>query len=191
MTVIGVPGRGRPARLQLDRSDAVFDPNQVIRLSAEAIAFGYERCGLWKGAADVRVENVSRGEAGSREQSAPHEPCQGRGDEGKEEEHRLRSISASVGPEPVGRSKHHGNEQSASCAIHYAPGLIHTASMLLMIVNAGLPLLNLHQVRADAAGTQIPGSSAKTPISDFRSANEITIGHIHLNSQLDLIEGGP
>src|SRR5216684_443948 len=92
MTVIGAPGRGRSARLQLDRSDAIFDPNQVIRLSAEAIAFGYERCGLWKGAADVRVENVSRGEAGSREQSAPNEPCQGRGDEGKEEEHRLRSI---------------------------------------------------------------------------------------------------
>jgi hypothetical protein len=32
-----------------------------------------------------------------------------------------------VGPEPVGRSKHHGNEQNASCAIHYAPGLIYTA----------------------------------------------------------------
>jgi len=61
VTVIGAAGRGRLARLQLDRSDAVFDPNQVIRLSAEAIAFGYERCGLWKGAADVRVENVSRG----------------------------------------------------------------------------------------------------------------------------------
>src|SRR5579872_2123337 len=75
MTVIGAAGRGRRARLQLDWSDAVFDPNEVIRLSAEAIAFGYERCGLWKGAADVRVENVSRcGEAGSREQPAPHEP---------------------------------------------------------------------------------------------------------------------
>ena len=81
VTVIRAAGRGRPGRLQLDRSDAVFDPNQVIRLSAEAIAFGYERCGLWKGGADVRVENVSRGEAGSREQPAPHEPCQGRGDE--------------------------------------------------------------------------------------------------------------
>src|SRR5882672_4716667 len=99
MTVIGAPGRGRPARLQLDRSDAVFDPNQVIRFSAEAIAFGYQRCGLWKGAADVRVKNVSRGEAGLGEQSAPHEPRQGRGDEGNEEEHRLRSISPSVGPE--------------------------------------------------------------------------------------------
>jgi hypothetical protein len=42
VTVIGAAGRGRPARFQLDRSDAVFDPNQVIRLSAEAIAFGYE-----------------------------------------------------------------------------------------------------------------------------------------------------
>src|SRR5258708_5443654 len=146
---------------------------------------------MWKGAADVRVENLSRGEAGSREQSAPHEPCQGRADECNEEEHRLRSISASVGPEPVGRSKHHGNEQSASCAIHYAPGLIHTASMLLMIVNAGLPLLNLHQVGADVAGTQIPGSSAKTPICDFRSANEITIGHIISVGTLDLIECGP
>jgi hypothetical protein len=144
VTVIGAAGRGRLARLQFDRSDAVFDSNQVIRFSAEAIAFGYERWGLWKGAADVRVENVSRGEAGSREQSAPHEPCQGRGDEGKEEEHRLQSISAGIGPKPVGRSKHHGNEQSASCAIHYAPGLIHTARMLLMIINAGVPLLNLH-----------------------------------------------
>jgi hypothetical protein len=67
VTVIGAAGRGRSARLQLDRSDAVSDPNQVIRLSAEAIAFGCERCGLWKGATDVRVENVSRGEAGSRE----------------------------------------------------------------------------------------------------------------------------
>src|SRR5271163_3829366 len=92
-------------------------------------------------------------------------------------------FSASVGPEPVGRSKHHGNEKSASCAIHYASGLIHTASMLLMIVNAGVPLLNLHQAGADAAGAQIPGSSAKTPICDFRSANEITIGHSHLNTQ--------
>jgi hypothetical protein len=43
MTVIGAAGRWRPAGLQLDRSDAVFDPNQVIRLSAEAIAIGYER----------------------------------------------------------------------------------------------------------------------------------------------------
>src|SRR5207237_3540740 len=94
-----------------------------------------------------------------------------------------------VGPEPVDRSKHHCNEQSASCAIHYAPGLIHTAGMLLMIVNAGVSLLNLHQAGADAAGAQIPGSSAKTPICDFRSANEITIGHSHLNSVvLDLIE---
>src|SRR5580658_9810326 len=116
MTVIGAPGRGRPAGLQLDRSDAIFDPNQVIRLSAEAIAFGYERRRLWKGAADVRVENVSSREARSREQPAPHEPCQGRGDEGNEEEHRLRSISASLAPEPVRRSKHCGNEQSASCA---------------------------------------------------------------------------
>jgi len=57
-------------------------------------------------------------------------------------------------PEPVGRCKHHGNEQSASCAIHYTPGLIHTASMLLMIVNAGVPLLNLHQAGANAAGAQ-------------------------------------
>src|SRR6266481_7191467 len=166
VTVIGAAGRGRLARFQLDRSDAVFDPNQVIRLSAEAIAFGYERCGLWKGAADVRVEDVSRGEAGSREQSAPHEPCQGRGDEGNEEEHRLRSISTRVGPEPVGRSKHHGNEQSANCAIHYAPGLIHTASMPLMIVKAGVPFLNLHQAGTDAAGGQIPGSLAKAPIGD-------------------------
>jgi hypothetical protein len=55
--------------------------------------------------------------------------------------------------------------------------------MLLMIVNAGVPLLNLQQAGADAAGAQIPGSSAKTPICDFRSANEITIGHRHLNSQ--------
>src|SRR6266581_1091530 len=113
MTVIWAPGQGRRARLQLDRSDAVFDPNQVIRLSAEAIAFGYERCGLWKGAADVRVENVSRGEAGSREQPASHEPRQGCGDEGNEEKHRLQSISVSVGPEPVGCSEHHGNEQRA------------------------------------------------------------------------------
>jgi hypothetical protein len=180
VTVIGAARRGRTARLQLDWSDAVFDPNQIIRPSAEAIAFGYERSGLWKGAADVRVENVWRREAGSREQSAPHEPCQGRGDEGNEEEHRLRSISASVGPEPIGRSKHHDNEQSASCAIRYAPGLIHTASMLLMIVNAGVPLLNLHEAGADAAGAQIPGSSAKTPFCDFRSANEITIEHIDL-----------
>jgi hypothetical protein len=67
VAVIGVPGRGRPARLQLDRSYAIVDPNQVIRLSAEAIAFGYERCGLWKDAADVRVEDVSRREAGSGE----------------------------------------------------------------------------------------------------------------------------
>ena len=111
------------------------------------------------------------------------EPRQGRADEGNEEEHHLRSISASVGPEPVGRSKHHGNEQSASCAIHYAPGLIHTARMPLMIVNAGMPLLNLHQAGTDAAGAQIPGSSAITPICDFRSANEITIGHSHVNSQ--------
>jgi hypothetical protein len=81
-----------------------------------------------------------------------------------------------VSPEPVGRSKQHGNEQSASRAIHYAPGLIHTASMLMMMVNAGEPLLNLHQAGADAAGAQIPGSSAKTPICDFRSANKITIG---------------
>src|SRR5258708_30667121 len=103
MTVIGAPGRGRPARLQLDRSDAIFDPNQVIRLSAEAIAFGYERRGLWKRAADVRVENVFRGEACSHQQPAPYEPCQGRGDEANEEEHRLRSISASVSPEPIGR----------------------------------------------------------------------------------------
>src|SRR5579859_7897201 len=79
VTVIGAAGRGRPARLQLDRSDAVFNPNQVIRLPAEAIAFGFQRCGSWKGAAYVRVENLSRGEAGSREQSAPHAPCQGRG----------------------------------------------------------------------------------------------------------------
>jgi hypothetical protein len=63
--------------------------------------------------------------------------------------------------------------------------------MLLMIVNAGVPLLNLHQAGADAAGAQIPGSSAKAPICDFRSANEITIGHIHLSRQLDLIECGP
>src|SRR5271165_1599122 len=180
MTVIGAAGRGRPARLQLDRSDAVFDPNQVIRLSAEAISFRYERCGLWKGAIDVRAENISRGEAGSLEQPAPHEPCQDRGDEGNQEEHRLQSISASVSPEPVDRSKHHGNEQSASCAIHYAPGLIHTASMPLMIVKAGVPFLNLHQAGTDAAGVQMPGSSAKAPIGDFRSANEITIGHIHL-----------
>jgi len=96
-----------------------------------------------------------------------------------------------VGPEPVGGSEHCGNEQSASCAIHYAPGLIHTASMLLMIVDAGVPLLDLHQAGADAAGAQIPGSSAKTPIYDFRSANDITIGHIHLGSTLDLIECGP
>src|ERR1700720_1445739 len=72
------------------------------------------------------------------------------------------------------------NQETASFAIHYSPRLIHTASMLLMIVNAGLPLLNLHQIGADAAGAQIPGSSAITPICDFRSANEITIGHIHL-----------
>jgi hypothetical protein len=52
--------------------------------------------------------------------------------------------------------------------------------MLLMIVNAGVPLLNLHEAGADAAGAQIPGSSAKTPFCDFRSANEITIRHIHL-----------
>src|ERR1700692_3870331 len=89
-------------------------------------------------------------------------------------------ISASVSPEPIGGSKQHGNEQSTSRAIHYAPGLIHTASMLPMMVNAGEPLLNLHQAGADAAGAQIPGSSAITPIYDFRSANEITIGHIHL-----------
>src|SRR3984893_2747139 len=95
VTVIGAAGRGRRARLQLDRSDAVFDPNQVVRLSAEAIALGYERCGLWKGAAYVRVENLSRGEAGSREQSAPHAPCQGRGDEGNEEEQPLQSIRGS------------------------------------------------------------------------------------------------
>src|SRR6266481_9277935 len=101
VTVIGATGRRRPARLQLDRSDAVFDPNQIIRLSAEAMAFGYERCGLRKGAADVRVENVWRGEAGSREQPASHDPCQDCGDEGNEEKHRLQSISASVGPEPV------------------------------------------------------------------------------------------
>ena len=167
VAVIGAAGRRRPTGLQLDRSDAVFDPNQVIRFSAETIAIGYERCWLWKGAAYVRVENVSRGEAGSREQSAPNEPCQGRGDEGNEEEHRLRSISASIGPEPVGCSKHDDNEQGASCAIHDAPGLIHIASMLLMIANAGMPLLNLHQAGADAAGAQIPGSSAVTPICDF------------------------
>jgi hypothetical protein len=51
--------------------------------------------------------------------------------------------------------------------------------MLLVIVHAGVPLLNLHQVRADAVGAQVPGSSAKTPICDFRGANDITIGHIH------------
>jgi len=96
-----------------------------------------------------------------------------------------------VGPEQVGRSQHHGNEKSASCAIHCAPGLIHTASILLMKVDAGVPLLNLHQAGADAAGAQIPGSSAKTPICDFRSANELTIGHIHLGRPLDLIECGP
>jgi hypothetical protein len=62
--------------------------------------------------------------------------------------------------------------------------------MLLMIVNAGLPLVDLQQVGADAAGTQIPGSSAKTPICDFRGANEITIGHSHLASNLDLMECG-
>ena len=60
-----------------------------------------------------------------------------------------------------------------------------------MIVNARLPLLNLHQVGVDAAGAQIPGSSAKTPICDFRSVNEITIWDSHLNSVvLDLIECG-
>ena len=127
------------------------------------------------------VENVSRREARSREQPASDEPCQGCGDEGNEEKHRLQSISASVGPEPVGRSEHHGNEQSSSCTIHYAPGLIYPASMLIMIVNAGVPLLNLHQAGADAAGAQVPGSSAKTPICDFGSANEITIGHSHLS----------
>jgi tetratricopeptide (TPR) repeat protein len=81
VAVIGAAGRGRAARLQLHWSDAVFDPNQVIRLPAEAIVFGYERCGLWKGAAYVRVENVACGEARSREQPAPDEPCQGRGDD--------------------------------------------------------------------------------------------------------------
>jgi hypothetical protein len=55
--------------------------------------------------------------------------------------------------------------------------------MLLMIVNAGMPLLNLHQAGADAAIAQIPGSSAKTPICEFRSANEITIRHSHLSRQ--------
>src|SRR5260370_39666704 len=55
--------------------------------------------------------------------------------------------------------------------------------MLLMIVDAGMSLLNLHQAGADAAGAQIPGSSAITPICDFRSANEITIGHSHLSRQ--------
>ena len=81
-----------------------------------------------KGTADVRVENPSSREAGSREHSAPQEPCEGGGDEGKQEEHRHRSISASVRPEPVGDSKHHGNEQTVSCAIHHSSGLIHTAA---------------------------------------------------------------
>ena len=60
--------------------------------------------------------------------------------------------------------------------------------MLLMIVNAGVPLLNLHQAGADFAGAQIPGSPAKAPICDFRSANEIKIGHRHLGWHVDLIE---
>ena len=34
---------------------------------------------------------------------------------------------------------------------------------------------------ADAVGAQIPGSAAEAPICDFRSANEITVGHIHLS----------
>jgi hypothetical protein len=63
--------------------------------------------------------------------------------------------------------------------------------MLLMIVNAGVPLLNLHQAGADAAGAQMPGSSAKTPICDFRSANEITISIAISAGKLDLIECGP
>jgi hypothetical protein len=61
--------------------------------------------------------------------------------------------------------------------------MIHTASMPLMIVKAGVPFVNLHQVGTDAAGAQIPRSSAKAPIGDFRSANEITIGHGHLSGQ--------
>jgi hypothetical protein len=88
-------------------------------------------------------------------------------------------FSTRAAPEQVGHNKHHGNEQSANCAIHYAPGLIHTASMPLMIINAGMPPLNLHQAGTDATGAQKPRSSAKTPICDFRRANEITIGHIH------------
>jgi hypothetical protein len=52
-----------------------------------------------------------------------------------------------------------------------------------MIVKARVPFLNLHQAGTDAAGVQIPGSSAKAPIGDFRSANEITIGHSHLSRQ--------
>ena len=42
----------------------------------------------------------------------------------------------------------------------------------------------------DAAGAQIPGS-AKTPVCDFRGANEITIGHSHLSRLARPDECGP
>jgi len=54
---------------------------------------------------------------------------------------------------------------------HRALRLRHDAAVTLVIGNASLPLLDLHQRWASSPVVQIPGSRAETPVSDFRCAD--------------------
>jgi hypothetical protein len=73
--------------------------------------------------------------------------------------------------EPTGDSQHQQQDKYEIPSPHRALRLHQDAAVTFVIGNASLPPLNLHERWASSAVVQIPGSPAKTPVSDFGCAD--------------------
>jgi hypothetical protein len=81
----------------------------------------------------------------------------------------VRSVGAHG--EPTSDSQQQQHEKYEIPSPHRALRLHRDAAVTLVIGNASLPPLNLHERWASSAVVQIPGSPAETPVSDFGCAD--------------------
>jgi hypothetical protein len=81
----------------------------------------------------------------------------------------VRSVGAHG--EPTGDSQKQQQDKYEIPSPHPALRLHHDAAVTLVMGNASLPLLDLHECWARSPVVQIPGSPAETPVSDFGCAD--------------------
>jgi hypothetical protein len=79
--------------------------------------------------------------------------------------------SAVANGKPTGDSHQQQQDKYEIPRPRSALRLHHDAAVTLVIGNASLPLLDLHERWASSPVVQIPGSPAETPVSDFGCAD--------------------